>query len=383
MRTWLKYGLLNACVIIIPGIYYLQFGRYINDDTLLFFITSAFALFITSGILWKLNLKEESTDSKIVVTGLLTGAVYPFCLFFLLKSISLVFIYCSENCHEVITDYHLVEYIYIFIIYLLFVFIIGVISFSIGLILKRLATRSGQGLYFLLVLTIIIPSSIYIITNKAIDDSRDPHHKMEYDDSFSSSRFYNFCIREEDPSLNKTSESDKKKVPEKKTSKEGQFRSQYENGQLKDERNWKDGKPDGLWKDWHENGQLKMECDYKDGSRQGIYKAWYEDGQIKEEKTYVNGEADGLYRQWYKNGQLSQECTLISEVHAIGLFRTWYDNGQIKSKQNLILKYHWEPYADGITQTWHRNGQLKTESHMKDRKVLSSKSWDKDGKPIK
>jgi len=383
MRTWLKYGLLNACVIIIPGIYYLQFGRYINDDTLLFFITSAFALFITSGILWKLILKEESTDSKIVVTGLLTGVVYPFCLFFLLKSISLVFIYCSENCHEVITDYHLVEYIFIFIIYLVFVFIIGIISFSIGLILKRLGTRTGLGLYFLLLLTIITPSFTYIIINKAIDDSSDPHHKMEYDENFSSSRFYNFCHKEEDSSLKESFKADENKIPKETLKQKTSKRTQYENGQLKDERNGKDGKRDGLWKEWHKNGQLKMECNYKDGSRQGIYKTWYEDGQIKEEKTYVNGEADGLYRQWYKNGQLSQECTLISEVHAIGLFRTWYDNGQIKSKENLILKGHWFPYADGLTQRWYRNGQLKTESYMKDRKVLSSKSWDKDGKLIK
>ena len=74
--------------------------------------------------------------------------------------------------------------------------------------------------------------------------------------------------------------------PKKKPLKEGKEQSYYEDGKIKTETNWKDGKPDGLWKEWHENGQLKKEVNYKEGSRHGIYKEWYEGGQIQKEKKY-------------------------------------------------------------------------------------------------
>ena len=39
----------------------------------------------------------------------------------------------------------------------------------------------------------------------------------------------------------------------------------YENGQKRQEQNWKDGKLDGLATRWHENGQKKGEGNWKDG----------------------------------------------------------------------------------------------------------------------
>ena len=42
----------------------------------------------------------------------------------------------------------------------------------------------------------------------------------------------------------------------------------YEDGQLKLEVNYKDGKQDGLSKEWYEDGQLDFEANYKDDIRQ-------------------------------------------------------------------------------------------------------------------
>ncbi len=39
----------------------------------------------------------------------------------------------------------------------------------------------------------------------------------------------------------------------------------YDNGQLKSEINFKDGKRDGISRAWYENGQLMYEGNYKDG----------------------------------------------------------------------------------------------------------------------
>ena len=47
--------------------------------------------------------------------------------------------------------------------------------------------------------------------------------------------------------------------------KEGFFKNYHENGQLKEEGNFINGKKDGLWKFYHENGQLKLEGNFNDG----------------------------------------------------------------------------------------------------------------------
>jgi len=83
----------------------------------------------------------------------------------------------------------------------------------------------------------------------------------------------------------------------------GFVREWYEDGQLKSECNYKDGKRDGAEKGWYEDGQLKYECNYKDGKRDGAEKGWYEDGQLKSECNYKDGKWD-LWKGWNEDGQL-------------------------------------------------------------------------------
>ena len=63
----------------------------------------------------------------------------------------------------------------------------------------------------------------------------------------------------------------------------------YENGQIKSEGNYKDGKPDGKVIDWYENGQIEAEGNYKDGKPDGKATYWHENGQIEREATYKDG----------------------------------------------------------------------------------------------
>ena len=42
-------------------------------------------------------------------------------------------------------------------------------------------------------------------------------------------------------------------------------REYYENGQIKEEGNYKDGKREGKWTEYYENGQIEWEENYKDG----------------------------------------------------------------------------------------------------------------------
>ena len=59
---------------------------------------------------------------------------------------------------------------------------------------------------------------------------------------------------------------------------DGPFQDYYENGQLKLEGNFKNGKNDGLWKHYHENGQLKYKCEYMINVEITAPECWDENG---------------------------------------------------------------------------------------------------------
>jgi len=77
----------------------------------------------------------------------------------------------------------------------------------------------------------------------------------------------------------------------------------YENGQLKEKGNIKDGKLDGLVERYYENGQLKEKGNIKDGMRDGLYESYYENGQLKEKRNYKEDQLHGLWEYYYENGQ--------------------------------------------------------------------------------
>ena len=63
----------------------------------------------------------------------------------------------------------------------------------------------------------------------------------------------------------------------------------YSNGQIKLERNYKDGREDGKWTWRYKNDQLLSKGNYKDGFYDGKWTTWYENGQIKSERNYKDG----------------------------------------------------------------------------------------------
>ena len=59
-------------------------------------------------------------------------------------------------------------------------------------------------------------------------------------------------------------------------------------------------------KDYYDNGQLKYEWLYQNGKRHGICKGWYKNGQPYYEYLYQDGKVHGVRKIWYKSGEL--EC---------------------------------------------------------------------------
>ena len=110
------------------------------------------------------------------------------------------------------------------------------------------------------------------------------------------------------------------------------------------------GKKEGRWKDYfHSNGKKQFDKNYKNGKQDGLGTTWYENGQKQIEETYKDGKEDGLWTFWYENGQKQTEGT---------------------SKDGKF---------DGLVTAWFENGQKQIEVTFKIGKVIYKKQWNKDG----
>ena len=77
-------------------------------------------------------------------------------------------------------------------------------------------------------------------------------------------------------------------LPNEETPFTGRAVGFFENGQKRYEKNYKDGKPDGLSTYWHDNGQKALEGSNKEGKNHGLLTYWYENGQ-KEWVAHLEG----------------------------------------------------------------------------------------------
>ena len=65
---------------------------------------------------------------------------------------------------------------------------------------------------------------------------------------------------------------------------------------------------DGPTTEWHENGQKKQETNWKDNKEEGPSTMWYKNGQKFREGNFKDGKEDGLAVAWRPNGQKLAEA---------------------------------------------------------------------------
>ena len=58
---------------------------------------------------------------------------------------------------------------------------------------------------------------------------------------------------------------------------------------------------------YYNNGKVKMERNFKEGKLEGPYKIYYDNGVLKEEGSYKNDKLDGVLKRYYKSGKLKAE----------------------------------------------------------------------------
>ena len=120
---------------------------------------------------------------------------------------------------------------------------------------------------------------------------------------------------------------------------DGWFRLYWENGNLRYEWYFKDGKQDGESKAWWPNGNIKSKRNYKDGKFDGLRNSWYEDGQVAGIRDYKYGKKDGLWTDYYKSGKVWMKKT--------------YESG------NCISEEYWNADGSVGTKDCHKRGEFK------------------------
>ena len=83
MKTWIKYGIANAIIGLIVGLYIAITA--IGDGYYVLPIAAPLAAFIVGGLLWTKIVKDGYGSTKIIITGLLTGTVSHYVTFVLLS----------------------------------------------------------------------------------------------------------------------------------------------------------------------------------------------------------------------------------------------------------------------------------------------------------
>jgi antitoxin component YwqK of YwqJK toxin-antitoxin module len=109
----------------------------------------------------------------------------------------------------------------------------------------------------------------------------------------------------------------------------------WPDGQVKWERNYQDGKLDGMSREYGEDGTVLREESYKNDKKNGISKMYYKDGTLRMEANYQDGIKDGLettYLRWDNK----KTVTLFKQGKAINTKR--YDEKE-RLRDEVIFTY--------------------------------------------
>ncbi len=67
------------------------------------------------------------------------------------------------------------------------------------------------------------------------------------------------------------------------------------------------GNYQGNWKHYFASGELRAEGKYKEGIKIGDWVYYFKDGKVEQKGTYTNGKPDKKWQWWYNNGQLHRD----------------------------------------------------------------------------
>ena len=132
----------------------------------------------------------------------------------------------------------------------------------------------------------------------------------------------------------------------------------------------------GAIKEYYDNGKLKHEAFYINGKIEGNAKYYYNTGRLQREEYYENGIRKGIWKSYYNSGKIEfvQPFNEFGQYH--GKLISYYENGQIRLMQELENGIN----KDGSTyKAWFENGDLDSELIFKNGIIISRKNWNSYG----
>jgi len=133
----------------------------------------------------------------------------------------------------------------------------------------------------------------------------------------------------------------------------------YYNGKVSDSEYY-EGQHVFNLKHWFENGQLAESNEFKNGDFNGLQKEYYLNGRLKVLANIINGKSNGEETHWFEDGKLNAVIHRKNGVYD-GRQIIYYENGNIQF--DFIAK---DGKGNGESKKYDKNGKLIADFILKD-----------------
>lgn len=103
--------------------------------------------------------------------------------------------------------------------------------------------------------------------------------------------------------------------------------SYWDNGNVRSELRYSDGKLDGVCRWYYSSGVKSMESVYAMNVLNGETTRWHENGQLMEKSYYKDNQYDGVVEEYNVAGVLVKKSNYVAGV-LNGMIYQWYDDGK-------------------------------------------------------
>jgi uncharacterized protein len=142
----------------------------------------------------------------------------------------------------------------------------------------------------------------------------------------------------------------------------------YPDGNIRVSQTFRNEVPEGIRREYDENGQVIKSFMFsngvktgegiilEDGSRDGHWKEYFDDGSVKAEGDYKNGKEVGEWKYYYPNGKLEQAGKYSNTGKLTGTWKWYYDTGQLLREEDYE-----KGVRDGLHTEYDENGKVVEE----------------------
>ena len=145
----------------------------------------------------------------------------------------------------------------------------------------------------------------------------------------------------------------------------------YPDGKVKVSAMFRNGVPEGLRKEFNEDGVLEKAYLFKngflagegivkdDGNPDGPWKEYYQEGTLKAEGSYDNGRHVGVWKYYYPSGRKEQTGSFNKQGKKDGTWRWYFESGNLLKEENFR-----NGLRDGLSSEYDESGKLIEEGEF-------------------